>query len=106
VSLHLPPAAVAAHTFAMCGELDAFPEHVKSAVQARSERCLTAALEAMGARVQIERCPCDNGRIETGPPGATYTVAHEGCKGTGRLYRLTTAWLPVDDVEQTAEGDR
>lgn len=89
MSFHLPPAAVTA--FARCRverEYDEFwadlGEGEKALLCVAAARDLTVALEEMGAREESVVSLVDS--------------VHR--------RRLVTAWSPVDDVEQAAEGDK
>ena|ERR1700753_2500100 len=54
--------------------------------------CISGAiarfLDAEGAECFVFHCNCDNGSIEEGPPGATYSITCPRCKGSGELSRI------------------
>lgn len=46
----------------------------------------------LALEVVIERCGCDDGEIEEGPAGATWTAICPTCDGTGKRERLGGVW--------------
>lgn len=60
------------------------------------EAVIQSVLDELGLKERIINCNCNGGRYEEGPPGATYTVVHDRCGGTGRVVQLAGRERPVE----------
>jgi hypothetical protein len=66
---------------------------------ARFTEAIIDAFVGRTLRREVLRCGCDDGRIESGPTGATYSTVHDKCAGTGRIERLVSKWRPLQAQE-------
>lgn len=53
----------------------------------------------LALEVVVEPCPCRDGTIEEGPPGATHTVTCPTCHGDKQRERMGGVWDYRDDPE-------
>jgi hypothetical protein len=60
------------------------------------EAAIRAADRQRRLKEERVRCNCDDGLVENGPPGATYSAPCTRCGGSAWVVRLASDWRPVE----------